>query len=108
MIEYLIRLLKDVKSIATLSRGYKRHTDGFYLADKDASAQTLGDEPFQFYTKFKKDIQVAVDVNRQRGIATLIKQEKAPDVVLLDDAFQHRKVKAGLNIPINNLCQSVC
>ncbi|MDX1773842.1 tetraacyldisaccharide 4'-kinase [Oceanihabitans sediminis] len=98
MIEYLIRLLKGEKCIATLSRGYKRSSKGFYLADANANASELGDEPFQFYRKFHTEIQVAVDADRQNGIANLMQQKEAPELVLLDDAFQHRKVKAGFNI----------
>ena len=97
MIEYLIRLLKDDYKLATLSRGYKRTTKGFVLANENATANSLGDEPFQFYKKFKEDIHVAVDGNRQEGIQKLEEQVN-PDVILLDDAFQHRKVNAGLNI----------
>ena len=97
MIEYLIRLLKDEKSIATLSRGYKRITEGYELADQGATADTIGDEPFQFFRKFK-DIKVAVDGNRQNGISQLLQLEDKPEVILLDDAYQHRKVKAGFNI----------
>ncbi len=98
MVEYLVRLLKDDCKLATLSRGYKRKTEGFQLADENATADTLGDEPFQFYNKFKDDIIVAVDADRQNGIAQLRSFDNAPEVVLLDDAFQHRKVKAGFNI----------
>lgn len=98
MIEYLITLLKNDYKVATLSRGYKRQTKGFYLADETASAQTIGDEPFQFYNKFKKDILVAVDADRQNGISELQKQKNKPEIILLDDAYQHRKVKAGFNI----------
>lgn len=97
MIEYLIRLLKDEKSLATLSRGYRRKTEGFVLADQNANADTIGDEPFQFYSKFS-DISVAVDGDRQNGIEKLRKLSSKPEVILLDDAFQHRKVKAGFNI----------
>lgn len=98
MIEYLIRLLKDDFRIATLSRGYKRKTTGFQLGDKNASAETIGDEPFQFYSKFKEDVLVAVDTDRQNGIAKLSGLEDKPNIILLDDAYQHRKVKAGFNI----------
>jgi tetraacyldisaccharide 4'-kinase len=98
MIEYLIQLLKNDYSVATLSRGYKRKTKGFQLADINASDETIGDEPFQFYSKFKKDIQVAVDSDRVNGIETLLALKESPEIILLDDAFQHRKVKAGLNI----------
>ncbi len=96
-IEYLIRLLSDNHRVATLSRGYKRQSKGFVLADKYATAATLGDEPFQFFSKFK-NIQVAVDANRINGINQLLLPSQKPKIILLDDAFQHRKVKAGLNI----------
>jgi tetraacyldisaccharide 4'-kinase len=105
MIEYLIRLLKDDNSLATLSRGYKRKTEGFVLANDNASADTIGDEPFQFYRKFN-GITVAVDADRQDGISKLRYLNPKPEVILLDDAFQHRKVKAGFNILLtayNNL-----
>ncbi|EPR74234.1 Tetraacyldisaccharide 4'-kinase [Winogradskyella psychrotolerans RS-3] len=105
MIEYLIRLLKDENSLATLSRGYKRKTEGFVLANESASADTIGDEPFQFYRKFN-GITVAVDADRQAGISKLRALKSQPKVILLDDAFQHRKVKAGFNILLtayNNL-----
>lgn len=97
MIEYLTRLLKVDYSIAILSRGYKRQSSGFKLADKYASVAMLGDEPFQFYKKFE-DVLVSVDADRQNGIAQLQRLNTPPEIVLLDDAFQHRKVKAGLNI----------
>jgi len=97
MIEYLIRLLKDKYKIATLSRGYKRNTKGFYIADEKSSAAKIGDEPFQFHQKFN-DIIVSVDANRQNGIEELKQLQHVPEIILLDDAFQHRKVKAGLNI----------
>jgi tetraacyldisaccharide 4'-kinase len=93
-IEYLIRLLSERYSIATLSRGYKRKSEGFILANANATAATLGDEPFQFFQKFPY-IQVAVDADRKNGIEQLLAQDKKPEVILLDDAFQHRKVKAG-------------
>ncbi|OEK09014.1 tetraacyldisaccharide 4'-kinase [Flavivirga aquatica] len=98
MIEYLIKLLKDDYKVATLSRGYKRKTKGFQLGNKTSNAESLGDEPFQFYNKFKNDIHVAVDADRNNGIKSLQLIENPPEVVLLDDAFQHRKVKAGFNI----------
>jgi tetraacyldisaccharide 4'-kinase len=106
MIEYLIRLLKTNYTIATLSRGYKRETSGFKLADDTDSAKTLGDEPFQFYNKFGENILVSVDADRQNGISKLLELNNKPGVILLDDAFQHRKVKAGFNILLttyNNL-----
>ncbi|MDV7187106.1 tetraacyldisaccharide 4'-kinase [Lutibacter sp. TH_r2] len=96
-IEYLIRLLKSNFEIAVLSRGYKRKTKGFLLADEKVNAQLIGDEPYQYFTKFK-NIKVAVDADRVNGIQQLIQLNNKLDVVLLDDAFQHRKVEAGFNI----------
>lgn len=96
-IEYLIRLLSENYHVATLSRGYKRKSKGFVLADASTNAETLGDEPFQYYQKFPQ-ITVAVDANRTNGIQQLLKKENPPEIILLDDAFQHRKVKADLYI----------
>lgn len=95
-IEYLIRLLQSHYKVATLSRGYKRKTTGFIIADSSATVQTIGDEPLQYFKKFA-NIVVAVDANRTNGIEQIIKQKKT-EVILLDDAFQHRKVRAGLYI----------
>jgi tetraacyldisaccharide 4'-kinase len=95
-VEHLIRLLSPQYKVAVLSRGYKRATKGFVLADAHATAESLGDEPFQFHRKFP-DVSVAVDADRTHGIKQLIAL-KNPDVILLDDAFQHRKVKAGFYI----------
>ncbi|MEN9907937.1 MAG: hypothetical protein RLZZ540_1078 [Bacteroidota bacterium] len=96
-IEYLIRLLSPKYKLATLSRGYKRKSEGFVLADANANAEILGDEPFQFFQKFP-NIQVAVDANRKNGIEQLLSNNPKPEVILLDDAYQHRKVKAGFYI----------
>lgn len=96
-IEYLIRLLHNKYKIAVLSRGYKRKSKGFQLADKYSTTSQMGDEPLQFYKKFK-DILVAVDADRVNGINSLRKLIPPPQIILLDDAFQHRKVKAGLSI----------
>ena len=106
-IEYLIRLLSPKYKIATLSRGYKRQSKGFVLADSTSNAEILGDEPFQFYTKFK-NIQVAVDADRKNGIEQLLYQQERPDVILLDDAFQHRKVKAGFYILLTSYGDLFC
>lgn len=100
-IEYLIRLLIGNYKIATLSRGYKRKTEGFVLADENATSETLGDEPYQFFQKFP-EIQVAVDANRKNGIEQLLSLKNKPEVILLDDAFQHRKVKAGFYIMLSS------
>ena len=98
-VEYLIELLKDDINVAVLSRGYKRKSKGFVLADKDTPMEQIGDEPFQMKQKYP-DITVAVDANRRRGIEKLIegKAGKNIGVILLDDAFQHRYVKPGINI----------
>lgn len=104
-IEYLIRLLQNNYKIAVLSRGYKRKSKGFVLANKSSTVEIIGDEPFQYYQKFK-NIIVAVDADRTRGIKQLENLENPPEVILLDDAFQHRKVQGGLNILLtsfNNL-----
>ena len=106
-IEYLIRLLSPNYKVATLSRGYKRQSKGFVLADSTSNAEILGDEPFQFYTKFK-NIQVAVDADRKNGIEQLLYQQERPDVILLDDAFQHRKVKAGFYILLTSYGDLFC
>ena len=94
-IEYLIRLLKDDYNIAVLSRGYKRKTEGFQLVNDTHTAEDVGDEPLQFYKKFKTAITVAVDADRTNGIQQLLKRKNPPEVVLLDDAYQHRKVTAS-------------
>lgn len=96
--EYVIRLLKGNYKIAVLSRGYGRKTKGFYRYDKNATALTIGDEPFQLAKKFPS-IEIAVDEKRVHGINTLTKYENF-DAVILDDAFQHRRVKPSLNILI--------
>ncbi|MCF6280325.1 MAG: tetraacyldisaccharide 4'-kinase [Flavobacteriaceae bacterium] len=104
-IEYLIRLLKKDYKIAVLSRGYKRKSKGFLIADVSSDAQQIGDEPFQYYQKFE-NIIVAVDADRVNGINQLKGLENSPEIILLDDAFQHRKVDAGFNIlltPYNDL-----
>ncbi|MBS7233755.1 tetraacyldisaccharide 4'-kinase [Flavobacterium psychroterrae] len=100
-IEYLIRLLANQYNVATLSRGYKRKSEGFVLASATSNAEILGDEPFQFYQKFP-NIQVAVDANRTNGIMQLLSQPEKPQVILLDDAYQHRKVKAGFYILLSS------
>ena len=89
MVEFLIRKFSRKYKIAVLSRGYKRKTKGFIIASEKDDASTIGDEPFQYYTKFK-NIKVAVDKKRKRGIKKLI--NIGVNMVILDDAFQHRKV----------------
>ena len=98
-VEHLIRLLQEQVKVAVLSRGYKRKSKGFVLADSNTPMTKIGDEPFQMKQKFP-NIYVAVDKNRCHGINTLINNDdtKDTDVILLDDAFQHRYVKPGINI----------
>jgi len=96
-IEYLVRLLSNNYKVAVLSRGYGRKSIGFILADYNSDAGTIGDESMQYYKKFK-NIIVSVDSNRVRGINKLIKLNSKLEIVLLDDAYQHRKVKPGMSI----------
>ncbi len=96
-IEYLVRLLQEEKQLAILSRGYKRTSTGFLQVAAQHTAQEVGDEPLQYFKKFPT-VQVAVDANRVHGVEALLLKNPAVDVVLLDDAFQHRKIKAGLSI----------
>ena len=98
-VEYLVRLLKDSCKVAVLSRGYKRKSRGFLLATTETPMSQLGDEPYQMKRRFP-DICVAVDKKRVHGIDTLLANETTSnlDVIVLDDAFQHRYVKPGINI----------
>ena len=95
--EYLIRILKDEFVVALLSRGYNRKKKGFRLAGENSTADEIGDEPMQIKNKFK-EIVVAVSESRVKGIEELIKIHPEIDVIILDDAFQHRYVTAGMNI----------
>ena len=94
--EYLIRLLKNDYRVATLSRGYGRQTKGFKLAETSSTYNDLGDEPLLYFKKYP-GIKVAVDEDRVDGVTHLF-EEQGVEVVLLDDAFQHRSISAGLNI----------
>lgn len=96
-IEYLVRLLSEKYRIAVLSRGYGRKTKGYVLANDSHNHYDIGDEPMQYFKKFN-DIKVAVDENRCKGIEKLLKENQPPQIILLDDAYQHRKIKPGLNI----------
>jgi len=97
--EYIIRLLSKKYRVAVLSRGYKRKTHGFLLADEHATSSQIGDESMQIHRKFPT-VLVAVDANRRRGIRKLLQlpENQKPEVILLDDAFQHRYVKPSLSI----------
>ena len=105
MVEYLVRLLKDQFKVATLSRGYKRRTKGYALANETSDALDIGDEPMQFHIKFP-EVPVAVGEERLDAIPQLLHDRPETEVIILDDAFQHRAIKAGLNILLteyNNL-----
>lgn len=101
LIEYLIRLLlTENNKIATLSRGYKRKTNGFILADENSTAHDIGDEPLMYKTKYP--VQVAVDASRVSGVKKLLSSDNPPKIILLDDVFQHRAIKCGLNIVVSD------
>lgn len=105
MVEYLVLNLKDKFSVATLSRGYKRKTKGYALANESTTALEIGDEPMQFHLKFP-EVPVAVGEERIVAIPQLLHDRPETEAIILDDAFQHRAIKAGLNILLtdyNNL-----
>lgn len=101
LVEYLIKLLlQNEFKLATLSRGYKRKTSGYILADPSSTADDIGDEPLIYKTKYP--IEVAVDANRLNGVKKLAALEQKPNVILLDDVFQHRYIRCGLNIVVSD------
>jgi tetraacyldisaccharide 4'-kinase len=103
MTEHLIRLLHHHYIVATLSRGYGRKTKGFRLATDLDDASTLGDEPFQLYLKFKDTVTVAVGEDRAFAIPNILQaKEESPTVILLDDAFQHRRVIPKFSIVLTD------
>ncbi|MFT3701569.1 MAG: tetraacyldisaccharide 4'-kinase [Agriterribacter sp.] len=97
MVEYLIALLVPTYKVATLSRGYKRKTRGYILARENTTAIDLGDEPMQFHLKFP-EVAVAAGEERAIAIPQILFDKPETDVIILDDAFQHRAVTAGFNI----------
>lgn len=106
--EYLVELLHREHHVAVLSRGYKRRSRGYVLAKQDSKVRSIGDEAYQMKSKYP-EIRVAVDENRCHGIEQLLQlQDPSVDVVLLDDAFQHRYVKAGLNILLTDYHRLFC
>ena len=100
-IEYLIELLSPMYKVATLSRGYRRHSRGFRLANDQSDAREIGDEPFQFKSKYPQ-IDVAVAEERMTAIPQLLQLRQDTQIILLDDAFQHRTVRAGMNIVLTD------
>ena len=107
MVEYLIVLLKDKVRLATLSRGYKRESKGFQEVTISSKVKEVGDEPLQFKSKFRNVI-VGVDEDRRHGIKKLRSSEPQPEVIVLDDAYQHRKVKAGMYIMLTAYYDLYC
>lgn len=97
-IEFLVRLLKDKFRISTLSRGYGRKTKGFILANETVKPHEIGDEPMQYFQKFGGEIAVAVGEERVLAIPHILMDLPDTQIILLDDAFQHRKIKPSLNI----------
>jgi tetraacyldisaccharide 4'-kinase len=104
--EYIIRLLQEKYRVGVLSRGYKRKSKGFVLAAGETACKEIGDEPFQIKTKFPHVI-VAVDGNRRRGIRKLQELDHPPQIILLDDAFQHRYVKPSYTILLSDFNRPV-
>ena len=105
MVEYLLRLLQHDFKTATLSRGYKRKTKGYALANEHSTALEIGDEPMQFHLKFP-EVAISVGETRMEAIPQLLHDRPKTEVIILDDGFQHRAIKAGLNILLtdyNNL-----
>lgn len=101
-VEYLVRLLSDKYKTSTLSRGYGRKTKGFVLANEQATAETIGDEPMQYYLKFKDKINVVVCENRVEGVEEIQKKIADNQIVILDDAFQHRKIFPYINLLLSD------
>lgn len=101
-VEYLVRLLSDKYKVSTLSRGYGRKTKGFILANEQATAETVGDEPMQYYLKFKDKINIVVCENRVEGVDEIQKKFVDNQIIILDDAFQHRKIAPHLNLLLSD------
>jgi len=107
MVEYLISLLHNNYAVATLSRGYKRKTKGYILANNNTTAIEIGDEPMQFHLKFP-DVAVAVGEHRIIAIPQLLQDKPNTEVIVLDDAYQHRAINAGLNILLTEFSNLYC
>ena len=97
MVEYLVRMVKEKYKVATLSRGYKRKTKGFAIASEHSTAIDIGDEPMQIHKKFP-NVTVAVAEERIIGVPQLLYERPDTQLIILDDAFQHREIEAGMNI----------
>lgn len=102
MVEYLIRLLADQYRVATLSRGYGRLTKGFRIANSEDDARSIGDEPFQVFRKFNDKVTVSVGEERVLAIPTILNESPEVQVILLDDAFQHRSVVPQFSVLVTD------
>ncbi len=100
-VEYLINLLSNNFRVAVLSRGYKRKTRGFVLAVKESPASEIGDEPAQIKNKFP-DLVVAVDANRVSGVKKIMEKHPDTELIILDDAYQHRRISPGISILLSD------
>lgn len=98
MVEFLIRSFRPDHAVATLSRGYGRVTKGFQKVNSDSKVAEVGDEPYQIHQKYGQDIQVFVSENRVLGLEEILKEPKVPSLLILDDAFQHRAIRAQFYI----------
>ena len=96
-VAFLASIISKSKKTSILSRGYGRKTKGYFQVNKDSTAMSVGDEPLQYYTQLSPDISVVVCESRTEGVQKILKDIQ-PDVILLDDAFQHRKVRAEFSI----------
>ena len=102
-VEMLVNLLKGSNKIAILSRGYGRKVYGFQIANDQSTANSIGDEPFQYYRKYGSEVAVVVDADRVNGVSEICLQVPDTEIVLLDDAFQHRNIKPGFNILLTDI-----
>ncbi len=102
LVEYLIRLMKDQYRVAVVSRGYKRHTQGYRLVGEIDDPGSVGDEPYQIFTKYGSQVKVAVGEQRALAIPSLLLEYPELEVIILDDAFQHRSVVPQLNILVTD------
>ncbi len=105
--EFIVEALRHSYHIGVLSRGYKRSTKGFVMADSRCTPRDIGDEPFQIYSKFSKDVSVAVCEDRCRGIREMLRLDPSINLIILDDAFQHRYVKPKVAVVVTEYSRPV-
>lgn len=104
--EYVVNILRNKYKVAVLSRGYGRKTNGYILADNNSTSLDIGDEPYQIKRKYP-EIYVAVDAERRRGIHKLLAMDNPPQVIVLDDAFQHRYVNPSFTVILSDFNRPV-